>query len=557
MHDKERDLMRAFARGRLDRRELLRSAGRLGLGAAAAGYLLNEAQTEALAADFDWQANKGKTVNLLLNKHPYADAMIANLDAFKQLTGMDVKYDVFPEDVYFDKVNAALSSGSDQYDAFMTGAYQTWSYGPAGWIVDLNEFISDSAKTNPNYNWDDVLPNLRASTSWSGVPFAALGGDGAKQWAMPWGFELNSIAYNSSIFDELGIKLAKNLPELVEQAKMITDAGKGVYGIGVRGSRSWATIHPGYLSAFANYGAQDFAVDGRQGQGGDEQRRRQGDDRALGQDDPGGRAEELGHLYLVSGRHRSRRRRLGDDLRCRHPGLLHERRRQQGDGQPRLLRLHPQSGRRGADAQCLDLVAGDGQRVQAEGRRLGVHAVGVGHRARPVRRAQDGLRQPGPRLGLEGRGVPRADRQVLPGLPRAVRRLGPGLEDLLHAAAAVRGGDHRVGGDAAADGGQGGPGRRGPGPAGRPASTSSSSRPASAEPFDRRAPSRAPATSSHPAGSGPMATTAEHRDPAAPEAELRRARRCPICCRCRRCWSASASWCRSAPPSGTRCSATT
>ena len=36
--------------------------------------------------------------------------MIANLDNFKQLTGMDVKYDVFPEDVYFDKVTAALSS---------------------------------------------------------------------------------------------------------------------------------------------------------------------------------------------------------------------------------------------------------------------------------------------------------------------------------------------------------------------------------------------------------------------------------------------------------------
>ena len=114
----------------MDRRELLRGAGKLGLGAAAAGYLLNQAQTEALAADFDWQANKGKTVNLLLNKHPYADAMIANLDAFKQLTGMDVKYDVFPEDVYFDKVDAALSSGSDQYDAFMTGAYQTWQLWP-------------------------------------------------------------------------------------------------------------------------------------------------------------------------------------------------------------------------------------------------------------------------------------------------------------------------------------------------------------------------------------------------------------------------------------------
>ena len=260
MDDRERDLMRAFARGRIDRRELLRGTARLGLGAAAAGYLLNQAQSEALAADFDWQADKGKTVSLLLNKHPYTDAMIANLDTFKNMTGMDVKYDVFPEDVYFDKVGAALSSGSDQYDAFMTGAYQTWQYGPAGWIVDLNEFISDASKTNPNYNWDDVLPNLRASTSWSGVPFAPLGGDGAKQWAIPWGFELNSISYNRRYFDDLKIELAKDLPGLVDQAAQISAAGKGYYGIGVRGSRSWATIHPGYLSAFANYGASDFEV---------------------------------------------------------------------------------------------------------------------------------------------------------------------------------------------------------------------------------------------------------------------------------------------------------
>ena len=99
------------------------------------------------------------------------------------MTGMDVKYDVFPEDVYFDKVTAALSSKSTQYDAFMTGAYQTWQYGPAGWLVDMNEYIKDPAKTNPQYNWDDVLPNLRASTAWSGEPGAELGVPGAKQWA--------------------------------------------------------------------------------------------------------------------------------------------------------------------------------------------------------------------------------------------------------------------------------------------------------------------------------------------------------------------------------------
>ncbi len=96
--------------------------------------------------------------------------MIADIENFKTMTGMDVSYDIFPEDVYFDKVTAALSSSSSEYDAFMTGAYMTWTYGPAGWVDDLNEYIKDPAKTNPNYNWDDVLPGLRASTSWNGVP---------------------------------------------------------------------------------------------------------------------------------------------------------------------------------------------------------------------------------------------------------------------------------------------------------------------------------------------------------------------------------------------------
>src|SRR5689334_1875492 len=262
MHEKARDVADLFARGRIGRRDLFRRMGRLGVGIAAASYLVNEAQTRAMAADFDWKASKGKTLTLLLNKHPYADAMIADLDNFKNLTGMDVKYDVFPEDVYFDKVTAALSSRSSQYDAFMTGAYQTWQYGPAGWLVDMNEYIKDPSKTNPQYNWDDVLPNLRASTAWSGQPGAELGGPGSHQWAIPWGFELNSITYNRTYFDQVGVQPPKNLPDLVEIAKKITDANKGYYGIGVRGSRSWATIHPGYLSAFSNYGAHDFGMQG-------------------------------------------------------------------------------------------------------------------------------------------------------------------------------------------------------------------------------------------------------------------------------------------------------
>jgi multiple sugar transport system substrate-binding protein len=263
MHSKANDLANAYVDRRIGRRELVRRLGALGLGAAAANFLVNRASTRALAADFNWKKYQGTNLQLLMNKHPYMDALVADLDNFKSLTGMNVKYDVFPEDVYFDKVTATLSSGSSQYDAFMTGAYQTWQYGPAGWLVDMAEFISNPELTAPNYNWNDILPNLRASTAWSGVPGAPLGGDGAKQWAIPWGFELNSLSYNRRITKQAGIQHPpKDLSELLEQAAKITKDVPNVYGIGVRGSRSWATIHPGYLSGFSNFGAKDLEVTG-------------------------------------------------------------------------------------------------------------------------------------------------------------------------------------------------------------------------------------------------------------------------------------------------------
>ena len=265
MSKKLEETVQAYLRGGLSRRELLIRGSQLGVGAALLGATVNRLGSQALAADFDWKKHQGGTIRLLLNKHPYTDAMLANLENFKALTGLDVEYDVFPEDVYFDKVTAALSARSTQYDVFMTGAYQTWQYGPAGWLVDLAEFIGDPALTNPDYDWEDILPNLRASTAWSGRPGAPLGGEGAKQWAIPWGFELNSLSYNRRMFEQAGIsEPPQDLPELMDQTARINRDLDGVYGIGVRGSRSWATIHPGYLSGFTNYGASDFTMeDGR------------------------------------------------------------------------------------------------------------------------------------------------------------------------------------------------------------------------------------------------------------------------------------------------------
>ena len=262
MYEKEKDLIDAFRRGQMSRRSLIRALGVLGVSAGTAGVLVNMVSTQAMAADFDWKKHAGTGVKLLLNKHPYTDAMIANLDNFKALTGMEVAYDIFPEDVYFDKVTAALSSRSSEYDAFMTGAYMTWTYGPAGWIPDLNEWIQDSDKTSPTYNWEDMLEGVRKSCAWNGRPGGELGSDDAKQWCIPWGYEQNNLAYNAGMLQQIGASVPTNMSELIEVAAKATKDIDGVYGIGVRGSRSWATIHPGFLSAYANFGEQDLNLSG-------------------------------------------------------------------------------------------------------------------------------------------------------------------------------------------------------------------------------------------------------------------------------------------------------
>src|SRR3981189_814926 len=60
--------------------------------------------------------------------------------------------------------------------------------------------------------------------------------------------------------DEAKVEPPKNMPALVEKSAKLTKDLGGPYGIGVRGSRSWASIHPGFLSGYSNYGQRDLKV---------------------------------------------------------------------------------------------------------------------------------------------------------------------------------------------------------------------------------------------------------------------------------------------------------
>ena len=210
------------------------------------------------ASGFDWKAHEGTQIKLLLNKHPYSDALLYHLFEFTMKTGIKVSFDVFHEEEYFNKVTEALSKESPEYSIFMTGAYQVWEYSPQGHIEDLRLYMEDRNKTNPEWDQADFFVNLLEALSWSLTPGDPLGTPSAPQWALPWGFETNTLVYRKDIFAKHGLTPPKDLPELLALCARLKELEPDMIPIVVRGTRSWATIHPGFLSSYTGYGAKDY-----------------------------------------------------------------------------------------------------------------------------------------------------------------------------------------------------------------------------------------------------------------------------------------------------------
>jgi multiple sugar transport system substrate-binding protein len=265
------ELCASLAHGDTSRREFIAKASKAGIGAALTGALLGiyspsaEALENAkqLAADtsagsFNMKKYAGQKVHLRLSKHPYVEALTPDLPNFTTATGIEVTYDITPEEQYFDKLKLGLSQKSTDFDVCMVGAYMTWEYGPAGWLEDLKPLIDDATKTAPNFDAADIFPNVLKSDSWSGTPGDAPGAGAAKQWALPWGWEINTLVYRQDILKKHNLAVPKSYDEIATVAAKLKTLEPKMIPFLARGGLSWDTIHPGYLSGFHAYGAKDF-----------------------------------------------------------------------------------------------------------------------------------------------------------------------------------------------------------------------------------------------------------------------------------------------------------
>lgn len=216
----------------------------------------------ALADEFDWRKYEGAEITWAYDIHPYADAVVAHLDEFEEMTGIKVTPELYPDDTYWGKLNIQLSTGSPDWDVVGTGIQPAWDVTPAGQLAPLKGLLADPSMTNPDYDYDDFFPALTRAWTWDIAEEEIIDTADGEVWGIPHAFENMQLMYRTDILDRLGVEVPSTLPGLTEACKAIRAADPNITPMAVRGVRFWSSIHTAPISIAQSYGFSDFVISG-------------------------------------------------------------------------------------------------------------------------------------------------------------------------------------------------------------------------------------------------------------------------------------------------------
>lgn len=191
-----------------------------------------EPAAAAAVQGFDWQSQKGSTIKIMANKHPWVDIIEPKIGEFEELTGIKVNLAVYPEDQFRTKRTVEMVSGASDVDVFMLMPGNSLAqYHQSGWVAPLDDMMKSDSLLWPEYDLDDIF----TSALDAGVK------DG-KHYTVPILLETSLLAYNKEIFQKYGISVPETMDELEAAAKTIYEkSGGDIYGITLRGKKASAT----------------------------------------------------------------------------------------------------------------------------------------------------------------------------------------------------------------------------------------------------------------------------------------------------------------------------
>ena len=197
----------------------------MGLGLAA-GTIISPRGSDA--AGFDWMQQKGKSLVVLAPLSPYYTVLQKMVPDFTKMTGIQVEYQVVPEQQLRQKMPIELNAKSPGVDAFSSSMHvEKLLFSQVGWYEPLNKYLDNPNLTAPDYNWKDFGP---AGTYWG------LKGDGTVV-AIPMGVGLGAYMYRKDLYAEKGLKPTTTVDELIAAVKALHKP-PAVFGYAGRGLKN-------------------------------------------------------------------------------------------------------------------------------------------------------------------------------------------------------------------------------------------------------------------------------------------------------------------------------
>lgn len=199
-------------------------------------------------AKIDWQQAKGSSITIGVIPAGYFDNLEAVLPAFRELSGIDVRFEKTPPGQIRQKAVLDLSSKTGTWASHAADPMYYPLYVSAGWIDPLDTYLADAKLTDKDwFAYEDILEGWRQATSMDGKPYG-----------IPYDGEATIQVYRKDVYDKLGLKPADTLEEYVANAAKVHDPANRLWGAALRGFKGAGQNMYIYPSIFREFGGEWF-----------------------------------------------------------------------------------------------------------------------------------------------------------------------------------------------------------------------------------------------------------------------------------------------------------
>ena len=187
--------------------------------------------SEYESADIDWRQFEGSTINIGAVQHAWVDAIRPAIPVFEELTGIDVVWNVLPEQEFRTKRLTDVSTGAGEWDVFFLDQVVN-QFRESGWLQALDPYFEDDSMYDEEwYGMDDLFE----ATRWQ-----AHGGGYSDTWTgMPITVEVQTQFYRTDLYDEYDLEVAETLEEFRSNAQTIHENESDVVGTVGRGQQGY------------------------------------------------------------------------------------------------------------------------------------------------------------------------------------------------------------------------------------------------------------------------------------------------------------------------------